>query len=86
MEMGLSGMMGTEPKYLQAMEHVSRLSKAHNKPLMCVALGEEMTKQRLAQGFSLLVVTSDVHTVAYGTIGDINKAKETVASYKSSHE
>ncbi|KAJ7768514.1 Pyruvate/Phosphoenolpyruvate kinase-like domain-containing protein, partial [Mycena metata] len=67
LDMGLSlGLTGDEPEFVAAMEKASGVSKERNIPLLGVAVGEEMVKMRIDQGFRILVCCLDLHILAYG--------------------
>ncbi|KAJ7037856.1 Pyruvate/Phosphoenolpyruvate kinase-like domain-containing protein [Mycena alexandri] len=77
LDMGLpAAFTGAEPEYTAALARMLSLAARHNIPLACLALGESMTKMRLAQGFSLLFVSGDLRTLSYGTMGELRKARD----------
>ncbi|KAJ6617504.1 Pyruvate/Phosphoenolpyruvate kinase-like domain-containing protein [Mycena sp. CBHHK59/15] len=82
LDMGLPvGFVGEEPEFVAAMERVTTLSKKYGKALMGVAIGPDMVKERLRQGFRLLVSTIDLYVLAFGTIKELQTAKEATEAY-----
>ncbi|KAJ7723279.1 Pyruvate/Phosphoenolpyruvate kinase-like domain-containing protein [Mycena maculata] len=82
LEMGLPvGFVGSEPEFVAALERATAMSKKHGKALMGGALGPAMVEERLSQGFSLLVATIDLYTLASGTVADLTSAKMTAEAY-----
>lgn len=85
--MGLPvGFVGTEPEFVAAMERVTAMSKKYAKSLIGVALGPSMVEERLRQGFTVLVATVDLYTLALGTVTDLNTAKTTAEAYLRKEE
>ncbi|KAJ7694819.1 Pyruvate/Phosphoenolpyruvate kinase-like domain-containing protein [Mycena rosella] len=82
LDMGLPvGFVGTEPDFVEAMARVTAMSKKYKKSLMGVAIGPSMVEERLRQGFTLLVSTIDLYTLAFGTVTDLGTAKATAEAY-----
>ncbi|KAJ6536022.1 Pyruvate/Phosphoenolpyruvate kinase-like domain-containing protein [Mycena vulgaris] len=82
LDMGLPvGFVGTEPEFVAAMDRVTAMSKKYGKSLMGVAIGPAMVEERLKQGFTLLVATIDLYTLAFGTVTDLGTAKATTEAY-----
>ncbi|KAJ7289546.1 Pyruvate/Phosphoenolpyruvate kinase-like domain-containing protein [Mycena rebaudengoi] len=76
LEMGLTlSMTGNEPEFV---------SKERTKPLVGVALGADMVKLRVEQGFRLIIVTLDVTTLIYGTIRGVGEARQTAKEHMGS--
>ncbi|KAJ7634433.1 Pyruvate/Phosphoenolpyruvate kinase-like domain-containing protein [Roridomyces roridus] len=80
LEMNLSpGMDGEEPEFVQAMDKAKKVSKQLDVPLLGVALGPELIRKRVEQGFKILMVCMDMHTLAYGvmrTLGEVRGVVE----------
>ncbi|KAJ6476830.1 Pyruvate/Phosphoenolpyruvate kinase-like domain-containing protein [Mycena sanguinolenta] len=84
LDMGLSaGFVGDEPQFVAAIDHASAMSKKYGKPLAALALNPEMIKERLSQGFRVLINCIDLATLAFGTIKELGTARETVEDYLS---
>ncbi|KAJ7255402.1 Pyruvate/Phosphoenolpyruvate kinase-like domain-containing protein, partial [Mycena rebaudengoi] len=67
MEMGMTlSFTGDEPEFVLALEKASKVSKERAKPLVGVAIGADMVKLRVEQGFRLIIVNMDVRTLVYG--------------------
>ncbi|KAJ6551601.1 Pyruvate/Phosphoenolpyruvate kinase-like domain-containing protein, partial [Mycena capillaripes] len=67
LDMGLPlGMTGDEPEFVAAVEKATKVSKETKIPLLGVAIGPEMVKMRIDQGFRALVVCLDLYTLAFG--------------------
>jgi hypothetical protein len=80
--MGLPvGFVGEEPEFAAAMERVTALSKKYSKALMGAALGPDMVKERLRQGFTILVSTIDLYVLAFGSVTELRTARETAEAY-----
>ncbi|KAJ7318106.1 Pyruvate/Phosphoenolpyruvate kinase-like domain-containing protein [Mycena albidolilacea] len=76
MEMGLSpGMTGDEPEFVAALEKAKRVSEQTNIPLLGVAIGPEMIKQRIDQGFKILCCSMDLHALAFGMMQTLGEAR-----------
>ncbi|KAF8218292.1 Pyruvate/Phosphoenolpyruvate kinase-like domain-containing protein, partial [Mycena galopus ATCC 62051] len=79
LDMGLSlGMTGDEPEFVAAMEKAKRVSEQTNIPLLGAAVGTELIKERLDQGYKILVCCLDLHTLAYGMMTALSEARATV--------
>ncbi|KAF7344181.1 2,4-dihydroxyhept-2-ene-1,7-dioic acid aldolase [Mycena venus] len=74
-EMGLFGLTGSEPEYIKANERIIAAAKANKVPLMAFTPRPDMFKQRIHEGFTVLMVSADFLTLALGTIGDLKRAK-----------
>ncbi|KAJ7451052.1 Pyruvate/Phosphoenolpyruvate kinase-like domain-containing protein [Mycena latifolia] len=82
MDMGLPvAFVGTEPEFVAAMDRATAMSKKYGKPLMGIAVSLPMVMERLKQGFTLLVTTIDLHTLAFGTITALGTAKAAAEEY-----
>ncbi|KAJ7242913.1 Pyruvate/Phosphoenolpyruvate kinase-like domain-containing protein [Mycena rebaudengoi] len=82
LDMGLPvGFVGEEPEFAAAMERVTALSKKYSKALMGAALGPDMVKERLRQGFTILVSTIDLYVLAFGSVTELRTARETAEAY-----
>ncbi|KAJ7710580.1 Pyruvate/Phosphoenolpyruvate kinase-like domain-containing protein [Mycena rosella] len=76
LDMGLSlALDGPEPEFVAAIQKATRVSKAHNIPILGAAMGVEMVKQRIDQGYRAVVCCMDLHTLAYGTIKAVGEAR-----------
>jgi hypothetical protein len=74
--MGLSpGMTGDEPEFVAALEKAKRVSEQTNIPLLGLALGPEMIKQRIDQGFKILCCSVDLHALAFGMMQTLGEAR-----------
>ncbi|KAJ7248262.1 Pyruvate/Phosphoenolpyruvate kinase-like domain-containing protein [Mycena haematopus] len=82
LDMGLSvGFVGEEPEFVTAMNRVTAMSKRYKKSLVGVAIGAPMVEERLRQGFTVLVNSVDLYTLAYTTIAELETARATVEAY-----
>ncbi|KAJ7489545.1 Pyruvate/Phosphoenolpyruvate kinase-like domain-containing protein [Mycena latifolia] len=76
LEMGLPlGMTGDEPEFVAAVERATKVSKERNIPLLGVAIGPEMVKMRIDQGFRVLACCLDLHTFAFGMMKTVAEAR-----------
>ncbi|KAF7354326.1 2,4-dihydroxyhept-2-ene-1,7-dioic acid aldolase [Mycena venus] len=73
-EMGLVGLTGSEPEYVEANERIISAAKANKVPLMAYTPRPDMIEQRVRQGFTALMVSADFSTLALGTMGDLKRA------------
>ncbi|KAJ6567678.1 Pyruvate/Phosphoenolpyruvate kinase-like domain-containing protein [Mycena vulgaris] len=82
LEMGLPlGMTGDEPEFVAAVEKATKVGKERNIPLLGVAVGPEMVKMRIDQGFRVLACCLDFHTFAYGMIKNVAEARGAAEEY-----
>ncbi|KAJ7438625.1 Pyruvate/Phosphoenolpyruvate kinase-like domain-containing protein [Mycena galericulata] len=87
LEMGLSlALTGDEPEFVAAIEKASKLSKTQNIPMLGVALGTDMVKARIEQGYRALVCCFDLHTLVYGMITSLGEARATAEAYVKGDE
>ncbi|KAJ7694848.1 Pyruvate/Phosphoenolpyruvate kinase-like domain-containing protein [Mycena rosella] len=73
--------LGTCPEFVKAMAQVTEISNKYGKSLLGVAIGPSMVQEWLEQGFTLLVTTTDLYTLAFGAIADLQTAKDIVEAY-----
>ncbi|KAJ6514327.1 Pyruvate/Phosphoenolpyruvate kinase-like domain-containing protein [Mycena vitilis] len=82
LELGLTlAATGTEREYVAAIQEAKKLSRAHNKPVIGPAMGAQMIKQRIDEGYRIIVCCLDMHTFAYGMIKTIGEARETIEEH-----
>ncbi|KAF7304272.1 2,4-dihydroxyhept-2-ene-1,7-dioic acid aldolase [Mycena chlorophos] len=87
LDMGLPmGMVGDEPEFVAAVSKATQMSQKYNIPLLGVAIGPEMLKLRIEQGFTVISVVADLHALAYTMIKGVADAKATVEDYKRREE
>jgi hypothetical protein len=70
-----------ETEFASAMEKATKVSKDSGIPLLGIAVGPEMIKQRIDQGFRVIASCLDVHTLAMGMIRTIEEAKQTAEAH-----
>jgi 2-keto-3-deoxy-L-rhamnonate aldolase RhmA len=73
--MGLTAFVGDEPHFVDALERVTEAAQHAGILLMRITFGEEMLKERLEQGYTVVGVAVDLSTIAYGMIADLKKAR-----------
>ncbi|KAF7368929.1 2,4-dihydroxyhept-2-ene-1,7-dioic acid aldolase [Mycena venus] len=66
---------GDEPTFTAAMETASKVAKERGIPIAGFAVGPEMTKRRIDQGFRLLLGTMDLYAIIFGVMTDIGTGK-----------
>ncbi|KAJ7326219.1 Pyruvate/Phosphoenolpyruvate kinase-like domain-containing protein [Mycena albidolilacea] len=77
LDMGLPiSLNGTETAYAAALLRVFSLAKQYNMPLICLALGAKQIEARLAEGFTVLVVSLDLHALAFAVMRELEKARK----------
>jgi 2-keto-3-deoxy-L-rhamnonate aldolase RhmA len=82
LDMGLPlGMTGDEPEFVAAVEKATKVSKERNIPLLGLAIGPEMVKLRLDQGFTILACCSDFYTMAFGMMAAVAEARATAETH-----
>ncbi|KAJ6534327.1 Pyruvate/Phosphoenolpyruvate kinase-like domain-containing protein, partial [Mycena capillaripes] len=85
LEMGLTlTSTGTEPEYVAATQKAKRLSKDLSVPIIGPAMGPEMIKKRVDEGYKIIVCCLDLHTFAFGMMKTVNEARETVEDHMQS--
>ncbi|KAJ7793481.1 Pyruvate/Phosphoenolpyruvate kinase-like domain-containing protein, partial [Mycena olivaceomarginata] len=71
LDMGLPiSLNGTETSYAAA-----TLAR-YNMPLICLALGAKQIEARLTEGFTVLVVSLDLHALAFAVMRELEKARK----------
>lgn len=74
--MGLSlAFTGDEPEFVAAMSKASKISKERGIPMLGGALGVDMIKTRVAEGYRAVVCCFDLHVLAYGMISALGEAR-----------
>ncbi|KAJ7020153.1 Pyruvate/Phosphoenolpyruvate kinase-like domain-containing protein [Mycena alexandri] len=82
LDMGLPvAFVGSEPEFVAAMARATAMSKKYGKKLVGAALGTAMVEERLKQGFTVLISSIDLYTMAFGTVTDLQTARSTVEAY-----
>ncbi|KAJ7025536.1 Pyruvate/Phosphoenolpyruvate kinase-like domain-containing protein [Mycena alexandri] len=76
-----AGMSGDEPEFVAALEKAGRVSKERNIPLLGLAIGDEMVKARIDQGFRILAVCMDLHELAFGMMRSVSGARATAEAH-----
>ncbi|KAJ7693030.1 hypothetical protein B0H17DRAFT_1200096 [Mycena rosella] len=85
LDMGLSlGLDGLEPEFVAAIQKATKVSKARNIPILGAAMGREMVKQRIDQGYRAIVCCMDLHTLAYETIQTLGEARAAAEEHMKS--
>jgi hypothetical protein len=85
------GLTGDEPEFVAAVEKATKVSKECKIPLLggtfpacpcsklikrfTVAVGPEMVKLRIDQGYRILVCCLDLHTFVFGMISTVKEAR-----------
>jgi hypothetical protein len=67
---------GTETVYAAALLRVFSLAKQYNMPLICLALGAKQIEARLTEGFTVLVVSLDLHALGFAVMRELEKARK----------
>ncbi|KAF7372017.1 2,4-dihydroxyhept-2-ene-1,7-dioic acid aldolase [Mycena venus] len=75
---------GDEPMFIAAMETASKVAKERGIPIAGFAVGPEMTKRRIDQGFRLLLGTMALYAIVFGVMSDIGTGKAVADAYLQS--
>ncbi|KAJ7693061.1 Pyruvate/Phosphoenolpyruvate kinase-like domain-containing protein [Mycena rosella] len=76
LDMGLPlGFDGDEPEFVAAIQKATKVAKARGLPLVGAALGAEMVKKRIGEGYRVLVCCFDLHILAYGMITTLEETR-----------
>ncbi|KAJ7660366.1 Pyruvate/Phosphoenolpyruvate kinase-like domain-containing protein, partial [Mycena polygramma] len=81
---GHTSTSGTEPKYVAAIQKVKDISKGLNIPIVGPATRPQQIKERVDQGYRLIVCCLDMHTLAGGMIKSINDTRDLVEGHMQS--
>ncbi|KAJ6486520.1 Pyruvate/Phosphoenolpyruvate kinase-like domain-containing protein [Mycena vitilis] len=76
LDMGLPlALTGDEPEFVAAFEKATKVSTDTNLPLVGIAIGPDMIKMRIDQGFRAIVCCSDIAILGYGMIETVGTAR-----------
>ncbi|KAF7372123.1 2,4-dihydroxyhept-2-ene-1,7-dioic acid aldolase [Mycena venus] len=75
---------GDEPMFIAAMETASKVAKERGIPIAGFAVGPEMTKRRIDQGFRLLLGTMALYAIVFGVMSDIGTGKAVAEAHLQS--
>ncbi|KAJ7182525.1 Pyruvate/Phosphoenolpyruvate kinase-like domain-containing protein [Mycena crocata] len=76
LDMGLPlAFTGDEPTYVAAMQKATEVSKATGIPLLGAAIGPELVKKRIEEGYRILVCCFDMFTLSLGMIATLEEAR-----------
>ncbi|KAJ7805415.1 Pyruvate/Phosphoenolpyruvate kinase-like domain-containing protein [Mycena olivaceomarginata] len=75
---------GTETEYVKAVEKAKKVSQERGKPIVGGAVGPEMIKMRIDQGYRIIVCCLDLHTFAFGMIKTVSEGRTTAEEYMQS--
>ncbi|KAJ7148661.1 Pyruvate/Phosphoenolpyruvate kinase-like domain-containing protein [Mycena crocata] len=85
LDMGLSQALGgNEPSFVAAMEAATKVAKERDIPIAGFAVGPEMTKQRIDQGFRLLLGCMDLYSLVFGVMTEIATGKAVAEAHMQS--
>jgi 4-hydroxy-2-oxoheptanedioate aldolase len=85
LDMGLSlGFTGDEPEFVRALQKAKGLSKERDIALLGAAIGKEMVKKRLDEGYRILVCCLDCQAFAFGVMSALGEAREVVEEHMQS--
>jgi 4-hydroxy-2-oxoheptanedioate aldolase len=74
--MGLPGLAGDEPEWLEAVAKFRAVMKKHNKPYSGFALGPPEAKEQMGKGRSFLIVESDIFSIVEVGVKSLCHARE----------
>ncbi|KAJ6469182.1 Pyruvate/Phosphoenolpyruvate kinase-like domain-containing protein [Mycena vitilis] len=85
LDMGLSlGLTGDEPEFVAAIEKATKVSNDTDIPLLGIAIGPDMIKMRIDQGFRAIVCCMDIAILGYGMIETVGKARAVAEEHMQS--
>lgn len=73
--MGLSGLAGNEPEWLEAVQMWESALAKHNKPASGLAFGTPEQKKMLARGKSFTFTGTDIFALQ-GQVGELNHMRD----------
>ncbi|KAJ6483982.1 Pyruvate/Phosphoenolpyruvate kinase-like domain-containing protein, partial [Mycena sanguinolenta] len=72
---------GDEPEFVEALQHASKISKKHEKPIACGAFNKQIIKERVDQGCRLLLCGFDLQFLAFGIMSTLADTRATVEEH-----
>ncbi|KAJ7176490.1 Pyruvate/Phosphoenolpyruvate kinase-like domain-containing protein [Mycena filopes] len=75
------GMSGDEPEFVAAFDKAKKVSTERNIPLLGLAIGDEMVKARIDQGFKILAVCMDLYELGFGMMRSVGAARATAEAH-----
>lgn len=79
LSLGLSGLDGTEPAFLEALGEICTLGEKHGKVVGSLAMSPDVVQKRTQDGMRFLVVSSDAGTLSAGLNTHLEKATQEAA-------
>lgn len=76
LSLGLSGVDGSEPEYLGAIDKICQLGQKYGKMVGSLAMNPGAVQKRTQDGMRFLVISSDASTLAAGLANDLEQAKK----------
>jgi 4-hydroxy-2-oxoheptanedioate aldolase len=74
--MGLSGFVGQEPEWLEALAVYESALAKYNKPASGLALGSTEMKASMSRGKSFMVVSADMHSLVGQGLQDLGHFRQ----------
>ncbi|KAJ7198830.1 Pyruvate/Phosphoenolpyruvate kinase-like domain-containing protein, partial [Mycena pura] len=82
LDLGLpQGLSGKEPSWLHSIEVCSKVAKERNIPIVGIAIGAELLKQRIDEGFKMLITWMDMYALAFGIMNDLASGRATAEEH-----
>ncbi|KAJ7489599.1 Pyruvate/Phosphoenolpyruvate kinase-like domain-containing protein [Mycena latifolia] len=82
LDLGLpNALVGDEPTFVAAMQTATKVAKERGIPIAGFAVGPEMTKMRVDQGFRMLMTALDLYSLVFGVMTDLGTAKAVAEAY-----
>ncbi|KAJ6479165.1 Pyruvate/Phosphoenolpyruvate kinase-like domain-containing protein [Mycena vulgaris] len=75
---------GDEPEFVAAMKEATRVSKERNIPLLGGALNPAMVKQRIDEGYRIIVCAFDMYVLAFGMMKELGEARAAAEEHMQS--
>ncbi|KAI0168567.1 Pyruvate/Phosphoenolpyruvate kinase-like domain-containing protein [Pestalotiopsis sp. NC0098] len=82
LSLGLSGLDGTEPAFLEAIGEICTLGEKHGKFVGSLAMNPDVVQKRTQDGMKFLVISSDAGTLSAGLTTHLEKATQEGARTK----
>ncbi|KAJ7049154.1 Pyruvate/Phosphoenolpyruvate kinase-like domain-containing protein [Mycena amicta] len=85
LDLGLPlGFVGEEPTFLDAMAAATKAAKERDIPIAGFAIGPEMLKLRLDQGYRLILNMMDMHAMMFGILTELGTGRAVAEEYLKS--
>ncbi|PWN43124.1 Phosphoenolpyruvate/pyruvate domain-containing protein [Ceraceosorus guamensis] len=70
------GLLGDEPDFVAAFEKVKRVCAKYGKPIVGLAMNDELLQNRIKYGYRMLCVAADLFLLAFGSASALHEMKQ----------